>query len=145
MEDLRVGYDEVPIVKDMPQGTPGPTRESPVGTMRAELRKARYDKFRSMGKFGNATAEEKAAVAEAHKNAEPRKRRQPKPQAEMLQQELAFVANQTINSANSAYRGKAPAGNMLVPAPAKEAEAKAKRHSTVGQVRLSERASVRVV
>jgi len=93
------------------------------GKSGAELRKARYDKFRSMGKFGNATAEEKAAVAEAHKNAEPRKRRQPKPQAEMLQQELAFVANQTINSANSAYRGKAPAGNMLVPAPAKEAEA----------------------
>ena len=86
------------------------------------LRKGRFDKFRAMGKFADATGEERAAVAEAHKNAKPRPKRERKPEPEILQKELEFVASQTINSAFSAYRGKAPAGNMLVPAPVIETE-----------------------
>jgi acetyl-CoA carboxylase carboxyl transferase alpha subunit len=93
------------------------------GKSDTELRKSRFDKFRAMGKFANSTEEERAAVAEAHKNAKPRPKRERKPEPEILQKELEFVANQTINSANSTYRGKAPAGNILVPAPLVETEA----------------------
>lgn len=87
-----------------------------------ELRKRRFDKFRAMGKFANATAEERAAVAEAHKSAQPRARREPKPEPAALQKQLEFIADQTINSANSAYRGKDPAGNIDVPVPVVETE-----------------------
>jgi|EP01047_Picozoa_sp_COSAG01_P047591 acetyl-CoA carboxylase carboxyl transferase alpha subunit len=75
-----------------------------------DLRKARYAKFRAMGRFGKSTEEQRAAVLEAHKVAEPRKRRERPPEPDTLQKQLTFIAEQTINSNNSKYRGTAPAG-----------------------------------
>ena len=76
----------------------------------SSLRKARYAKFRAMGKFGKATAEQKAAVLEAHASFPGRPARKKVIEPETLTKQLEFIAEQTVNAEFSRYRDKAPAG-----------------------------------